>query len=158
MSFFSTTMAFAVLTTVPVLIGPLAGEAQHAPAQPAAPSAQPPSPPSATQPAAPDPSTLPPAPGERPQPAPADMGQRQRVEGVVQSVSGSTMMLKSSAGPVITVDLSRVSTRVHEIVPKGESVTVIGIIPPGSDRLIAQAVIGNLKPDAEAPAALPRAR
>jgi hypothetical protein len=123
---------------------------------------------------APEPSTLPPAPGEPPRQAPADrhphepadkhqeeaptdQGQRQRIEGVVQSVEGSTMKLKASTGHIVVVDLSRVSRRVHEITNRGETVTVIGVLEPGSDRLVAQAVIGDLK-DLHDPAAAPGSR
>jgi hypothetical protein len=155
MNFFSTVTAIVILTTGPALSGALAAERQSAP--PAGPPAGEPAstPPSAN---APKPPTLPPAPEERSLPAPADQGRRQTVEGVVESVHGSTMKLKDDTGRMIVVDLSRVSARVQEITTKGESVTVIGVVAPGSDRLIAQAVIGNLRPERDAPAALPRAR
>lgn len=152
MNFFSTAMTFVVLTTVSFLSSVSAAESPSPP--PATPpTAQPPTTPPSATPPGPQPSTLPPAPGESPRPAPADLGQRQTVEGVVQSVAGSTMELKSSGGRIVVVDLSRVSGRVHEIAPKGGTVTVIGVVAPDSDRLTAQAVIGNLKPG---PATQPR--
>jgi hypothetical protein len=157
MNFFRTVTAIVILTSGPALSSAVAAEGQSTP--PAGqPAGQPSSTPPSTNPVAPEPTTLPPAPGERSQPAPAELGQRQTVEGVVQSVNGPTMNLKASTGRIIVVDLSRVSTRVHEITTKGESVTVIGVIAPGSDRLVAQAVVGNLKPERDDPAALPRAR
>jgi hypothetical protein len=155
MNFFSTIMAFVVLTTSPVLATALAAENQGTP--PAAPpAAQPPSTPPSTTPPGPEPSTLPPAPGERSRTAPADLGQRQTVEGVVQSVKGPTMKLKSNTGRIVVVDLSKLSGRVYEITTRGETVTVIGVVEPGSERLTAQAVIGDLKTNRDAPAALPR--
>jgi hypothetical protein len=158
MNFFSTVVRIVGLTMSSVLLAALPAESQNAPPAQSPPAAQPPSTPPATRPVPAEPSTLPPDPGERSKSAPEELGQRQKVEGVVQSVDGTTMQLKSDAGRIVVVDLSRVSTRVHEIAPKGESVTVIGVIAPGSDRLVAQAVIGNLKPDREAPAAPPHAR
>ena len=107
-----------------------------------------------TPPPLPQPSTQPPAPIESSRPGPADLGQRQTVEGVVQSVKGSTMTVKSNTGRTIVVDLSKINEKVYQITSKGETVTVIGFIEPGSDRLTAQAVIGSLKDD-RAPAALP---
>lgn len=149
MNFFSMVMAFVVLTTGPILSGGLAAEGQSGPP----PATQPPAAPPSTN---PEPSPLPPVSDERSRPAPEDLGRRQTVEGVVQSVEGSTMKLKSNAGRIVVVDLSRVSGRVYEITTKGETVTVIGVIAPGSERLTAQAVIGNLKAGGDAPAALPR--
>lgn len=43
------------------------------------------------------------------------MGQRQTVEGVVQSVKGSTMTVRSSTGQTVVVDLSKVSEEVYQI-------------------------------------------
>jgi type IV secretory pathway VirB10-like protein len=155
MSFFGTITAVVVLTTAPVFCCVLAAEAQRAPAPAGQPQSPPPSnqpqegqpqpaPPSADAPQA-LPSTPPPAPDERSRPAPRDPGQRQKVEGTVQSVEGSTMKLQSTDGHTVVVDLSRVSTRVYEIATRGETVTVIGVVAPGSDRLTAQAVVGDLK-------------
>ena len=45
------------------------------------------------------------------------------------------MELKSRHRTNVVVDLSRVSARVHEIAAKGATVTVIGVVAPGSDQL-----------------------
>ena len=60
----------------------------------------------------------------------------ERVHGVVESVSGSRMKLKTDDGRLMTVDMTVVNPMVQAVLAPGDSVTVIGSV--GKNRATAQ--------------------
>lgn len=60
----------------------------------------------------------------------------ERVHGIVESVSGSTMKLRTDDGRVMTVDMTVVNPMVQAVLAPGDSVTVIGSV--GTNRATAQ--------------------
>jgi preprotein translocase subunit YajC len=57
---------------------------------------------------------------------PPKQGEWQRIHGKIQSVQGNTLSLRADDGRVLTVDASRVDSKIRQGLTQGEGVTVIG--------------------------------
>jgi preprotein translocase subunit YajC len=87
------------------------------------------------------------------QPAPQPSGDWQRVHGTVQSVSGTTLMVKGDDGRLLTVDMSAVGQNIQQALQQGMGVTLAGTPGAGADQFTAQFI--QQDSSAGAPAASP---
>jgi hypothetical protein len=75
-----------------------------------------------------------------------------RVDGIVQSVSGSSVRLRTASGSTATVDVSGLSEGTLRALRPGERVSLFGV-PRGDRKLIAN---GYIQSDTVPPSASPR--
>ena len=67
-------------------------------------------------------------------------GQSQVIEGVVQSVSGSTFTVKTDDGRTTVVDTDQINQQVMQVVAIGKKVTIVGDFAPQENRIKAKSI------------------
>jgi hypothetical protein len=67
-------------------------------------------------------------------------GQSQVIEGVVESVSGSTLTVKTDDGRTTVVDTDQVNQQVMQVVAIGKKVTIVGDFAPQDNRIKAKSI------------------
>jgi preprotein translocase subunit YajC len=83
-------------------------------------------------------------------------GEWQRIHGTIQSVQGNTLSFRTDDGRVLTVDASRVDSKIRQALTQGEGVTVIGNEWTGPTNLRASYVQQDASRGKNAPSASPR--
>ena len=66
--------------------------------------------------------------------------QSQVIEGVVQSVSGSTLTVKTDDGQTTVVDTDQINQQVMQVVAIGKKVTIVGDFAPQENRIKAKSI------------------
>ena len=67
-------------------------------------------------------------------------GQPQIIEGVVQSVSGSTLTVKTDDGRTTVVDTDQINQQVMQVVAIGKKVTIVGDFAPQENKVKAKSI------------------
>ena len=67
-------------------------------------------------------------------------GQPQVIEGVVQSVTGSTLTVKTDDGQTAVVDTDQVNQQVMQVVAVGKKVTIVGEFAPQENKIKAKSI------------------